>query len=87
EKNIDPDNLKKREPKRRGDRVHALELGHGSRGVKLRTFTFASSQNIAVSDGMLLSRFRSVTSFARRAGRPTTELRFFHLATVFWLMP
>jgi hypothetical protein len=35
EKNINPDNLEKREPKRRRDRVHGLELGHGQRGVKL----------------------------------------------------
>jgi hypothetical protein len=37
EKNINPDNLEKREPESRRGGVHGLELGHGPRAVKLRT--------------------------------------------------
>ncbi len=37
EKNINPDNLEKREPESRRGGVHGLELGHALRGVKLLT--------------------------------------------------
>jgi hypothetical protein len=40
EKNIDPDNLEKREPKSRRGGVHGLELGHAQRGVKLGSGLF-----------------------------------------------
>jgi hypothetical protein len=64
EKNIDPDNLEKREPKRRRERVHGLELGHGQRGVKLRPLPLPLHK--IVVRGHCIAIFREiVTEFLR----------------------